>query len=147
MVAVIRSVAPTSRLNAFGRAAALWAVLAAVTALVPHAPVFVAQGFDIRTANLWERLYANKLPQQEDSAPPPSEAASFEAAQQALLQREIGRLASPKQGATNIYALGIGGWADQDVFLKELDGGLAAIGGILPIQGHTAAPRQPSRNH
>ena len=137
MVAVIRSVAPTSRLNAFGRAAAVWAALAAVTALVPHAPVFVAQGFDIRTANLWERLYANKLPQQEDSAPPPSEAARFEAAQQALLQGEIGRLASPKEGATNIYALGIGGWADQDVFLKELDGGLAAIGGILPIQGHT----------
>ena len=137
MVAVIRSVAPATRLRAFGQAAAVWVVLAAVTALVPHAPVFVAQGFDLRTANLWERLYAAKLPPQEDSAPPPSEAASFEAAQHALLQAEIGRLAPQQQGATNIYALGIGGWADQDVFLKELDGGLAAMGGILPIQGHT----------
>jgi len=137
MVAVIRSVAPASRLRAFGQAAAVWLVLAAVTALIPHAPVFVAPGFDIRSANLWERIYATSRPQPEDSVPPQSEAASFEAAQQALLQTEIGRLAPPKQGATNIYALGIGGWADQDVFLKELDGGLAAIGGILPIQGHT----------
>jgi hypothetical protein len=137
MVAVIRSVAPASRFHAFGRAAAIWVALAAVTALVPHAPVFVAQGFDIRTANLWERLYATARPQPDDSAPPQSEAASFDAAQQALLQAEIGRLAPPQQGATNIYALGIGGWADQDVFLKELDGGLAAMGGILPIQGHT----------
>jgi hypothetical protein len=136
-VAVIRSVAPASRLHALGQAAAVWVVLAVVTALIPHAPVFVAQGFDIRTANLWERLYATARPQPEDSAPPPSQAASFEAAQHALLQAEIGRLAPPRQGATNIYALGIGGWADQDVFLKELDGGLAAIGGILPIQGHT----------
>jgi hypothetical protein len=138
MVAVIRSTAPAPRLHAFGRAAAAWVVLAAVTTLIPHAPVFVAQGFDIRTANLWERLYASKLPQpgEEDSVPPPSEAASFEAAQQTLLQAEIGRLAPPKQGATNTYALGIGGWADQDVFLKELDGGLAAIGSVLPIQGH-----------
>jgi hypothetical protein len=137
MAAVIRSVAPASRLRVFGQAAAVWVVLAAVTALVPHAPVFVAPGFNIRTANLWERLYAAKLPQQEDSAPPPSEAAGFEANQHALLQTEIGRMAPPKQGATNIYALGIGGWADQDVFLKELDGGLAAMGGVLPIQGHT----------
>jgi hypothetical protein len=137
VVAVIRSTAPASRLRAFGRAAAVWVVLAAVTALVPHAPVFVAQGFDIRTANLWERLYAAKLPPQEDSAPPQSEAASLEAAQRSLLQGEVARLAPPKQGATNVYALGIGGWADQDVFLKELDGGLAAIGAILPIQGRT----------
>ncbi len=136
MVAVIRSTAPASRLYALGQAAALWAVLAAVTALVPHAPVFVAQGFDIRTANLWERLYAAKLPPRQDSAPPQSEAASFDATQHALLQTEVGRLAPPNQGTTNVYALGIGGWADQDVFLKELDGGLAAIGSILPIQGH-----------
>ena len=43
----------------------------------------------------------------------------------------------PTKGATDIYALGIAGWADQDVFLKELDGGLAAIGGVLPIRGRT----------
>lgn len=136
-VAVIRSVAPASRLRALRQAAAVWVVLAAASILIPHAPVFVAQGFDIRTANLWERLYATARPQPEDNAPPQSEAASFEAAQHALLQAEIGGLLPPKQGATNIYALGVGGWADQDVFLKELDGGLAAIGGILPIQGHT----------
>ena len=46
------------RLAAFGRAAGLWVALVAVSALVPHAPVFVARDFDIRTANLWESLNA-----------------------------------------------------------------------------------------
>ena len=74
------------------------------------------------------------------------EAARLEQAQRALLQAEVARLAPPTKGATNIYALGIAGWADQDVFLKELDGGLAAIGNVLPIRGHTLSPRQPSRD-
>ena len=41
-----------------------------------------------------------------------------------------------KKDATNIYTLGIAGWADQDVFLKELDGALTAISAVLPIRGH-----------
>jgi hypothetical protein len=53
------------------------------------------------------------------------------------LQAEIAALAPPTKGTTNIYALGIAGWADQDVFLKELDGGLAALGSVLPLRGHT----------
>jgi hypothetical protein len=135
MVAVIRSTAPTPRLHAVARAAGVWLTLLVVTALIPHAPVFVAQGFDIRTANLWERFYAAEHPPQEASAPQP-ETESFDQAQRALLQDEVSRLAPAKEGTANIYALGIGGWADQDVFLKELDGGLGAIGAILPIQGH-----------
>ncbi len=39
--------------------------------------------------------------------------------------------------ATDIYALGIAGWADQDVFGKELDGGLQAIASVLPIKQRT----------
>ena len=66
---------------------------------------------------------------------PQDEAARFEQAQRALLQAEVARLAP--RPSTTIYAIGIAGWADQDVFTKELDGGLAAIGGILPIQGRT----------
>jgi hypothetical protein len=58
MVAVLRSFAPGPRLAAFGRAAGLWAALVAISALVPHAPVFLARDFDIRTANLWESLSA-----------------------------------------------------------------------------------------
>jgi hypothetical protein len=67
---------------------------------------------------------------------PQGDAARFERSQHALLRAQVARLAPPPQAAT-VYAIGIAGWADQNVFIKELDGGLAAIGRILPIQDHT----------
>ncbi len=136
MVAVLRSFAPRPRLAVLGRVTALWITLVAVSAIVPHAPVFVPRDFDIRTANLWESLRA-KLAAPEQNAAAQPETARFEQSQQLLLQAEIARLAQPTKGATAVYAVGIDGWADQDVFLKELDGGLAAIGGVLPIRGRT----------
>jgi hypothetical protein len=60
----------------------------------------------------------------------------FEQAQRSLLNTELASLKPRKKDATNIYVLGIAGWADQDVFLKELDGALAAISTVLPIRGH-----------
>ena len=131
MVAVLRSFAPRPRLFTLGRAAALWAALLAVSAVVPHAPIFVGRDFDIRTANLWESLHARFATAEAASGPP-----GFEQTQRSLLQTEIARLAPRKKDATNIYTLGIAGWADQDVFLKELDGALAAISAVLPIRGH-----------
>jgi hypothetical protein len=133
MVAVLRSFAPAPRrLAALGGAAGLWVALVAVSALVPHAPVFVAGDFDIHTANLWESLNAQYAAFKNDGGGPPN----FEQSQRSLLQAQIAGLTPPTKGTTNIYALGVAGWADQDVFLKELDGGLAALGGILPIRGH-----------
>jgi Peptidase C13 family len=131
MVAVLRSFAPRPRLFTLGRAAALWAALLAVSAVVPHAPIFVGRDFDIRTANLWESLHARFATAEAASGPP-----GFEQTQRSLLQTEIARLAPRKKDATNIYTLAIAGWADQDVFLKELDGALAAISAVLPIRGH-----------
>ena len=135
MVAVLRSFAPLPRLPVLGRVAALWIALLAVSALVPHAPVFVARDFDIRSANLWESVLAKLAAPTKEKGGAPRKTASFEQSQASLLQAEVAGLAPPTQGATNVYAIGIAGWADQDVFLKELDGGLAAIGGILPIRG------------
>lgn len=66
-----------------------------------------------------------------------SEAARFERSQQALLQAEVTRLAPPNKGATNIYAIGIAGYADQDVFIKELDGGLAVFDRVLSTRNRT----------
>jgi hypothetical protein len=131
--AVLRSFSPQPRLAAFGRMAGLWLALLAVTAVIPHAPVFLPRDFDIRNANWWEALAAHLSPSAETDGKAPHVAK----AQGALLEAETAGLAPTVKGATNIYALGIAGWADQDVFVKELDGGLAVMGEILPISGRT----------
>jgi hypothetical protein len=54
-----------------------------------------------------------------------------------LLQAEVARLEPHHKGETDVYAIGVAGWAGLDVFLKEVDGGLAAIGHVLPIKNRT----------
>ena len=137
IVAVLRSCAPLRWLPALGRVAALWVALLAVTVIVPHAPVFVGRDFDIRSANGWEALHAKMAAPAANTGEAQGEAARFDQAQRSLLQAEIAGLAPPTNGATNVYAIGIAGWTGQDVFLKELDGGLAVLGDVLPIKGHT----------
>jgi hypothetical protein len=56
-------------------------------------------------------------------------------AQRALLKSVVGRLAPQRQGATDLYTIGVAGWADQDVFVKELDGTLASLTKVLPVNG------------
>jgi Peptidase C13 family len=131
MVAVMKTFAPQPPFARVGRATALWAALLAVSALLPHAPIFVGRDFDIRSANLWETLRTQLATAEAKSGP-----TGFEQAQHALLAAEVAKLAPPQKGGTNIYALGIAGWAGQDVFLKELDGALAAMNAVLPIRGH-----------
>lgn len=53
-----------------------------------------------------------------------------------LLKAEAAKLTPHRKGETDIYAIGIAGWP-MDVFLKEVDGGLAAIGTTLPIKNRT----------
>jgi len=136
MVAVLLSFAPERPYAALGRVAALWAGLIAVTAVIPHAPVFLARDYDARSANLWEYFFAGQA-SREAGASAADEATAFEQSQRTLLQAQADHLAPPKPGATSIYAIGVAGWADQDVFLKELDGGLAAMGALLPIRDRT----------
>jgi hypothetical protein len=133
MVCVVGSLEWQSRLRLTGRIAALWAALFVANALVPDAPVFLPPDFDARTANWWEVFYALHQEKSQTRLVPP-ETADFQKAQPALLQTEIAGLAPPNKGSTNIYALGVAGWGEQDVFLKELDGGLAALGSVLPIK-------------
>jgi Peptidase C13 family len=134
MACVIGSFTECSRLRAFGTATAMWIALFAANALVPHAPVFVPVDFDARNANWWEVAYAYY--REKYGEPVPRQIAQLEKAQSGLLKAEIARLA-PRKGATNVYALGIAGWAEQDVFIKELDGGLDAISSVLPIKDRT----------
>jgi len=128
MTALLASVQPAGRLRALTRAAALWIALFVAHALVPEAPAFVPRNFDIRSANWWEYLYTRYGPQ--------SELAQLEKAQGDLLKAEAANLAPQRKGATDVYVIGVAGWATQDVFIKELEGVIASLGTVLPIKDH-----------
>jgi hypothetical protein len=117
MACVVGSLEPRSRLRALGTAAAMWVALFAANALLPHAPVFIPPDFDARNANWWEVAYAYYREKNGDAGGVPQQVAQLEKAQPELLKAEIARLA-PRKNTTNVYALGIAGWADQDVFVK-----------------------------
>jgi hypothetical protein len=134
---VLRSFQAQSLLRTLGRVCALWLALFAANALVPHAPVFLAADFDIRNANLWEFLNARYAAEHGGWQAGRSDIARIEQAQPALLQAEVSRLAPQRNGVTDIYVIGVAGWADQDVFIKELDGALAAIATVLPTKDRT----------
>ena len=135
MVCVIGSLEWQTRLPLIGKVAGLWAALIVVGTLVPHAPAFVPSDFDARDANWWETLYA--LRHSGEARGASAELARIEKAQPAMLQAEIARLAPARKDDTDFYALGIAGWADQDVFVKELDGGLQSIASVIPIKDRT----------
>ena len=143
MFAIIRSVQPEVSLRRlknsrfFGTVIALWAALFVAKGLVPHAPVFAGPTFDIRSANAWEYIHAKYL------APKPSPEIAATGtvpgghAQEALLRAEVARLVPQQKGSTDIYAIGVAGWSDLDVFVKEIDGAFEAIAQILPIRDRT----------
>lgn len=110
------------------RIATLAAVFLALDAGQPSTPVHFSGGGG--------NFHAQALARDRAGAPE-SEAARHEKSQQALLRAEAIRIAPPNKGATNAYAIGVAGWADQDVFIKELDGGLAVFDRILPTRNHT----------
>jgi hypothetical protein len=137
MMCVLRSLEAQSRLRLVGRVAALWVALFVTNALIPSAPVFVPRDFDIRNANWWEFLHARFADAGGGQRPSRPDLARVEQVQPALLQAEIARLAPQRQGVTDVYAIGLAGWADQDVFVKELDGALMSIASVLPIKDRT----------
>jgi hypothetical protein len=103
--------------------------LFAAHAVIPDAPVFVPPDFDLRTANWWEYLYAKYGVERE--------VAQLDKNQTDLLNTEVASLAAPRKDTPDIYAIGLAGWADQEVFVKELNGALASIGTVLPIKNRT----------
>jgi hypothetical protein len=56
-------------------------------------------------------------------------------AQQALLTKVVARLAPQRKRTVDLYTIGVAGWADQDVFIKELDGAVGSLGKVLPVTG------------
>jgi hypothetical protein len=121
-------------LRLVSKVAGLWLAVFAVTAVGPHAPAFLPSNFDARNSNGWEIL--SPLHAEEGGALSRGDIAQIQKAQSSLLQREFAGLAASHRGETEIYTLAIAGWAE-NVFIKELDGGLTAIASVLPINGRT----------
>jgi hypothetical protein len=136
MCAILRSFEPGAPLRLIGKVGVLTAVLVGATALIPHAPTFVGPGFDVANANLWEWARARNAAGGAEEPDPDIAAESLRAAQGGLLRGALARIAPQRRGQTDVYALALAGWSDQDVFRKELDGALAALQRVLPIEGH-----------
>jgi len=137
MFAIIRSVEPGARLRLLTRVIALWAALFIAKGLVPHTPVFAGPSFDASNANWWEYARAAQAARRERNADPDIASARLQNLQPALLQAAFARLAPQSKGVTDVYAIGIAGWAEQDVFVKEVDGALGALERSLPINGRS----------
>ena len=129
--AIIRSVDPERRYRPWRRAAAAWALQTAMLLAFPHYPAFVSQGAHDSPPNSW--TYVRGLigsSSKDDAETRRVDGARVELAQPALMDEAIARLAPQVPGQTDVYAIGIAGWAEQDVFIKELEGALAAFGKI-----------------
>ena len=55
--------------------------------------------------------------------------------QAALLKKQVAALPPQKPGVTDIYVIGVAGWASEDVFRNELAGALGVLGKALPLSG------------
>ena len=137
MCAILRSFEPPGgSLRRLGKVALLAVALLGTTAIVPHAPTFVGQGFIVAGANLWEWARARSASVDSSEEPDVDVAVeSLRAAQPGLLRASLTRLAPQRRGQTDVYTLALAGWADQDVFRKELDGALAVLQRVLPVEG------------
>ena len=74
-------------------------------------------------------------PKLKEKTKPRPQKQSTDAQQRALLKSAVGRLAPQRKGATDLYTIGVAGWAGEDVFTKELDGTIASLTKVLPIDG------------
>src|ERR1700751_2736404 len=137
MTCIVGSLEQQSGWRLVGRIAGLWLALFAANVALPHTPVFGAPDFDPPNANWWETVYGAHRPEGKPRRLSSGQVALIEKTQPRLLQDQFAQLTPARKGETEIYTLAIAGWADQDVFVKELDGALEAIGSVLPIKGHT----------
>ena len=64
-----------------------------------------------------------------------AEAARVERSQPALLEQGAASLSPQRPGVADVYVVGVSGWADQEVFRKELDGAFDAVSRSLGTEG------------
>jgi hypothetical protein len=112
------------------------ASLLAIVAL-PTYPTFAGKDFDLSSYNVWEWAHAKFAASPESEDAPRIDAAIVELAQPALLEAEVRKLLPERKGTADIYAIGVAGWSEQDVFVKELNAGLNALAGALGMDRGT----------
>ena len=98
----------------------------------------IVRTFLTLVAALFLALAAPALAQQgkASSAKIKAEEAKYDDARQAeLMKQQIAALKPQTAGVTDVYAIGVAGWATQDVFIRELNGALAATEKVLPVNG------------
>lgn len=137
--AIMRSIMPAGRGRPLLRAVALWPALLVASLALPYYPTFRGPHFDNARVNLWAYISALRNGTLDvDKRPPPRRVNSeqVELAQPTLLEHQIAGLVPHAPGRTNIYAIGVAGWSGQNVFVKELDGGLKSLSAVLPLDGH-----------
>ncbi|MGC1235672.1 MAG: C13 family peptidase [Xanthobacteraceae bacterium] len=137
MTCIVGSLEQQSGWRLVGRIAGLWLALFAANVALPHTPLFVPPDFDPRNANWWETVYAAHRAEGKPRSQRAAQVTQVEKSQPRLLQEQFAQLTPSRKGETEIFTLAVAGWADQDVFVKELDGALEALGSVLPIKGRT----------
>jgi hypothetical protein len=137
MTCIVGSLEQQSGWRLVGRIAGLWLALFAANVALPHTPLFVPPDFDPRNANWWETVYAAHRAEGKPRSQGAAQVTQVEKSQPRLLQEQFAQLTPSRKGETEIFTLAVAGWADQDVFVKELNGALEALGSVLPIKGRT----------
>jgi len=108
------------------RALGLTALVSTALAVLPAYPTFIGLDTSRSSYNLYEWTFA-KLVGLNNNTARLVDADTVELAQGPLLEAATAKLLPERKGKPGIYAIGMAGWSDQDVFIKELDGGLAAL--------------------
>jgi len=134
--ALFRSVTVGARWTKLARTAGYFAATFLVTYAFPHLPVFASPEFQLATANVWEQRRAAAI-EKVRAERPHVDAGQVALAQPALLDTAVSSLVPPPNHAPGIYTIGVAGFSAEDVFLKELNGALSALGQVLPIEGRT----------
>jgi len=127
VAAVLRGAGVTLYQSPFFRAVGVCVTTTILTFALPSFPTFMGRDFDVHSNNLWELAFTRLRANPAVDAAPKVDTAAAELAQPALLEAEIAKLLPERKGTTDIFAIGMAGWSDQDVFVKELNGGLGAL--------------------
>lgn len=132
---LLRSFEPGRRYTLL-RTGALWVAMLLASFALPFDFAFSGPDTRYPIGNPWDYIqaYANKGIDDGTPKVPRVNRAEVELAQPALLDSALAGLAPQIKGKTDIYAVGLAGSSEQDVFGKEMNGGLDALARVFPLE-------------